>query len=96
MAAEDRLYDDAALARFYDLDNGWTADRDFCLGLANGCRSVLDLGGGTGALTLRIAREAGASLVGVDPAGAMLDLARARPGAGKLRWVQADARGWRR
>lgn len=91
--AEDRLYTDAALARFYDLDNGWTADRDFCLRLAKGCRSVLDLGCGTGALALRIATEAGASVVAVDPARAMLDLARAKPGAGKVRWVEADARG---
>ncbi|HQU67970.1 MAG TPA: methyltransferase domain-containing protein [Albidovulum sp.] len=92
MAAEDRLYDDAALARFYDLDNGWTADRDFCLTLAKGCGSVLDLGCGTGALALRIAGETGASVVAVDPARAMLDLARAKPGAGAVRWVEADAR----
>lgn len=92
MAAEDRLYDDAALARFYDLDNGWTEDRDFCLRLAKGCRSVLDLGCGTGALALRIAAETGASVAAVDPAGAMLNLGRAKPGAGALRWVEADAR----
>ncbi|MGL4282006.1 MAG: class I SAM-dependent methyltransferase [Albidovulum sp.] len=92
MAAEDRLYDDAALARFYDLDNGWTEDREFCLRLAQGCGSVLDLGCGTGALALRIATEAGAAVVGVDPAGAMLDLARAKPGADRVRWVEADAR----
>ena len=30
MAAENRLYQDAALARYYDLDNGWAEDRDFC------------------------------------------------------------------
>jgi ubiquinone/menaquinone biosynthesis C-methylase UbiE len=45
---------------------------------------------------LRIAGETGASVVAVDPAGAMLDLARAKPGAGKVRWVQADARSLRR
>lgn len=91
--AEDRLYHDAALARFYDLDNGWTADRAFCLRLAKGRRAVLDLGCGTGALALRIAAETGAQVVAVDPAGAMLDLARAKPGARQVRWIEADARG---
>lgn len=90
--AEDRLYTDAALARFYDLDNGWTEDREFCLKLARGCRSVLDLGCGTGALALRVA-DAGAAVVAVDPARAMLDVARAKPGAGRVRWVETDARG---
>jgi 2-polyprenyl-3-methyl-5-hydroxy-6-metoxy-1,4-benzoquinol methylase len=89
---EDRLYDDAALARFYDLDNGWTADRDYCLRLAKGCRSVLDLGCGTSALALSIATETAASVVAVDPARAMLDPAWAKPGAGAVRWVETDAR----
>lgn len=90
--AEARLYTDVALARFYDLDNGWTADRSFCLSLARGCGAVLDLGCGTGDLAIRIAAETGAEVTGADPAGAMLDLARAKPGAGRVSWVAADAR----
>jgi ubiquinone/menaquinone biosynthesis C-methylase UbiE len=91
--ASDALYEDAALARFYDLDNDWTSDRAFCLDLARGCRSVLDLGCGTGELAIRIAAEHGATVVGVDPAGAMLEIAREKPGAGAVAWVAADARG---
>lgn len=90
--ADDPLYTDAALARFYDLDNGWTEDRAFCLTLAGGAGSVLDLGCGTGALAVRIAAQ-GAEVTGVDPAGAMLDIARARPGGDRVTWVEADARG---
>ena len=93
--AEDRLYADPALARFYDRDNGWTADRAFCLGLAAGRRRVLDLGCGTGELAIRIVSEHGAAVTAVDPAGAMLDLARAKPGAEEVRWVEADARSLR-
>lgn len=89
--ADDPLYADAALARFYDLDNGWTEDRSFCLRLARGCASVLDLGCGTGELAIRIATETGAEVSAADPARAMLDLARAKPGAGRVTWVEADA-----
>lgn len=36
MVTEDRPYRRTAMARFYDLDNGWTEDRTRCLGLAGG------------------------------------------------------------
>jgi SAM-dependent methyltransferase len=88
----DGLYRDPALAEFYDLDNGWGEDLDYCLALARGAGSALDLGCGTGRLAAAIARKTGAEVVGADPAAAMLDLARARPGGG-VHWVEADARG---
>ena len=88
---EDPLYRDPALARFYDLDNGWTEDRSHCLALAQGCASVLDLGCGTGDLAIRIAAETGAAVTGVDPAAAMLALARAKPGADRVDWVESPA-----
>ena len=89
---DEGLYRDAALARFYDLDNGWTADRTFCLRLAAGKAAVLDLGCGTGDLAIRIAAEQRAAVTGVDPARAMLDIARRKAGAARVRWVEADAR----
>ncbi|WP_108854476.1 class I SAM-dependent methyltransferase [Albidovulum aquaemixtae] len=89
---EDRLYRDAALARFYDLDNGWTDDRSFCLNMARGCASVLDLGCGTGELAIRIAGDYHTAVTAVDPALAMLNLARSKRGAGRVTWVEADAR----
>lgn len=88
-ATEDRLYQDADLAQFYDLDNGWGADLDYCVRRAADARSVLDLGCGTGQLAARLAQ--GREVFGVDPAGAMLDIARARPGGGAVTWVQSDA-----
>ncbi len=75
---DDRLYSDPDLARFYDLDNEWSADLDYCAGMASDARSVLDLGCGTGLLLSRLAN--GRTAVGVDPAGAMLEVARRRIG----------------
>lgn len=86
---EDRLYDDPDLAQFYDIENGWAEDLDYCRGLAEGCRSVLDLGCGTG---LFAASLTGRDVVGVDPAAAMLDIAAKRPGGERVRWVRGDAR----
>lgn len=85
----DRLYHDAELARFYDLDNGWGEDLTFCAKLAETAGSVLDLGCGTGrfAATLKDKR-----VVGVDPATAMLDVARNREGGEQVAWVLGDAR----
>lgn len=90
MPAFDRLFDDAAFAGFYDLDNGWGDDLEYCAGLARDATSVLDLGCGTGALAVSLG--ATHRVTGVDPAAAMLDIARARPGAQSVRFIEGDAR----
>jgi SAM-dependent methyltransferase len=89
---QDRLYGDPDLASFYDVENVWSADQDYCRSLAAGRASVLDLGCGTGWLAAELAREPGRTVFGVDPAGAMLDIARARPGGDRVTWVQGDGR----
>ena len=53
-------------------------------------RPVLDLGCGTGQFLSRLSE--GVMAVGVDPATAMLDVARARPNGQRVTWVEADAR----
>lgn len=83
-------YTDAGLADFYDLENGWDRDFDFCTRLAETAGSVLDLGCGTGQWAASV--TAGRRVVGVDPAEAMLAIARARPGGHRARWVRGDAR----
>lgn len=89
---EDRLYHDPALADFYDLENGWDRSPDFafCRALADGAESILDLGCGTGELA--VALSDGRIVVGVDPAPAMLEIARAKPGAEHMDFVEGDAR----
>jgi len=48
-----------------------------------GARSVIDLGCGTGTFALMLA-ERGVKVIGVNPAGASLDEARAKPGADRV------------
>ena len=43
----------------------------------------------------RYLAEHGAAVTAVDPACAMLDLARIKPGAERVHWVEGDARGLR-
>nr|WP_218852026.1 class I SAM-dependent methyltransferase [Nocardioides panaciterrulae] len=57
-------------------------------------RSVLDVGCGTGTFALLLAAR-GVDVIGVDPAGASLDVARAKagrsPAAHRVRWLHGDA-----
>lgn len=89
--ASNRLYSDPELAQFYDLENGWGEDFDYCSVLANGCRAILDLGCGTGLLAASLARQSERLVVGIDQAAAMLDIARQRPGAERVCWLRDDA-----
>ncbi|MEU1352043.1 class I SAM-dependent methyltransferase [Streptomyces sp. NPDC005786] len=53
-------------------------------------REVLDIGCGTGAFALLLA-DRGVEVVGVDPALASLDIARAKPDSARVRWIHGDA-----
>lgn len=86
----DRLYHDPDLVQFYDIENAGGGDFEYCRRFASDARSVLDLGCGTGQLAAALAD--GRVVAGVDPAGAMLDVARNRQGGDKVDWVEADAR----
>lgn len=86
----DRLYHDPDLVQFYDLENRGGADFAFCRKLARDAGSVLDLGCGTGQLAAAL--SGGRHVTGVDPAAAMLDVARSRPGGAAVEWTEADAR----
>lgn len=87
---QDRLFQDPHLVQFYDPDNGWGDDTRHCLALAEKVESVLDLGCGTGLLAAALGP--GRDVWGVDPAEAMLEIARKRPGGSTVTWIQADGR----
>lgn len=86
------LYHDPDLVRFYDLENAWREDFDFCVEMAKGASSVLDLGCGTGQLAAALPKAEECEIYGVDPAEPMLDIARTRPGGDRVTWACADAR----
>jgi SAM-dependent methyltransferase len=88
----DQHYVDPRLVALYDIENLRGADTDFYLALAAdlAARHILDLGCGTGRLTCELA-SAGRQVVGVDPAPAMLAVARRQPGADQVRWVEGEA-----
>lgn len=86
----DRAFSDKKLAELYDVLYPWgtSGDDEFYLELVMSASAVLDVGCGTGML-LRRAREVGhrGRLCGLDPAAAMLDVARART---DIEWVHGD------
>jgi SAM-dependent methyltransferase len=86
----DAAFTDERLARVYDAENGWHPQDDFYLALDLAAGAVLDVGCGTGSRLAR-AREMGhpGLLVGVDPAVAMLAVARAK--ADRVHWVLGSA-----
>jgi 2-polyprenyl-3-methyl-5-hydroxy-6-metoxy-1,4-benzoquinol methylase len=85
----DIHYTDPRLAQLYDEDSGWGADSQFYLSLAGPApKRILDLGCGTGTLCNAYA-ELGHNVTGVDPAKAMLDVARIKPNSAQISWVNA-------
>jgi SAM-dependent methyltransferase len=85
-------YNDPDVAQFYDIENGWAEDFDFCSDLAKGRRAILDLGCGTGMLAAALTRRTDCLVADVDPAAAMLALAKQRRGGASVCWVLDDAR----
>jgi SAM-dependent methyltransferase len=88
----DDHYTDPRLAALYDLENSGRDDVDFYLALADdlGARDVIDLGCGTGVLAVDLAAR-GHEVVGIDPADAMLAIARARSGGDRVTWILGTA-----
>ncbi|PWJ03450.1 SAM-dependent methyltransferase [Streptomyces sp. NWU49] len=80
------------LAALYDPLDPDRSDLDAYLRAAEefGARRVLDIGCGTGVFALLLAGR-GIEVVGVDPAGASLEVARAKPGGDRVRWIHGDA-----
>jgi SAM-dependent methyltransferase len=88
----DSIFADVRLAAIYDAFDGPRDDLTTYLDIADEVRAdkVLDVGCGTGCLAVLLA-ETGRTVVGVDPAGASLEIAKSKDPGGRITWVHGDA-----
>jgi SAM-dependent methyltransferase len=88
----DVAFEHPRLAAIYDGLNPDRSDLDVHAALLDelGARTVLDIGCGTGTFALRLASR-GLQVTAVEQAAGMLEMAQAKPGADKVRWLQGPA-----
>ncbi|MCA2227714.1 class I SAM-dependent methyltransferase [Nonomuraea aurantiaca] len=88
----DAIFEYPRLASVYDALDPDRGDLDVYVAIADelGARTLLDVGCGTGTFALLLAGR-GVDVIGVDPARASLDVARAKPDGERVRWLQGDA-----
>lgn len=92
MRPPDRAFADPRLAALYDVLDDDRSDLDAYLAITEelSARRVVDIGCGTGSLAVRLAALS-RTVVGVDPAGASLEVARKKPFADHVTWVHGAA-----
>lgn len=92
VAVPDAQFDNPLLAVFYDPLDPDRDDLDHYLAMLDefAATSVVDIGCGTGRFAIAAA-ERGRRSIGVDPALAMLDVARAKPGSQAVTWINGTA-----
>lgn len=85
-------FSDPRLVELYDALNPPSADTTFYLEAASKfhASTIIDIGCGTGLLTCELAKR-GHTMIGVEPERAMLDVARRRPEAQQVHWIEGDA-----
>ena len=90
-ASESKQFSDPRLVTAYDSINALGDDRDFWLHEVDKLSpsTIVDFGCGTGLLTCELAKR-GYQTIGIDPAVAMLDVARQKPYADRVEWIEGD------
>lgn len=86
------LFGEPRLASIYDALHPDRSDLDpyLTIDASLAPRSVIDLGCGTGTFACLLAQR-GRDVIGIDPAGASIDVARRKPGGDRVRWIVGDA-----
>jgi SAM-dependent methyltransferase len=88
----DAIFAHPRLAPIYDAFDGDRDDLTAYLNVAEelGAVRVLDIGCGTGCLAVLLA-DNGRTVVGVDPAGASLEIAKSKDKTATITWIHGDA-----
>jgi SAM-dependent methyltransferase len=88
----DNVFEHPRLASIYDALDPDRSDLDVYVAVVEELRGrrVVDVGCGTGTFALMLA-ERGIDVIAVDPSRASLDVAHAKDGAERVRWIHGDA-----
>ncbi|MBA2464138.1 MAG: class I SAM-dependent methyltransferase [Nocardioidaceae bacterium] len=88
----DVIFEHPRLVGIYDALDPDRSDLEVYVDMVDelGAARVLDVGCGTGTFALLLA-DRGLEVTGVDPAAGSLDVARAKSGAERVRWIHGDA-----
>ena len=92
-------FEDPRVVAVYNQETPWSREDDFFVAIVeefsprattDAARHILDLGCGTGRLAMGLSAR-GYQVTGVDPARASLDIARSRPGADQVTWIEGTS-----
>lgn len=89
MTTASTQFTNPLLVATYDTLNALGDDSEFFCQIAKDLSApmIIDLGCGTGLLTCELAKR-GHKMIGVEPAGAMLDIARHKPYGDQIQWIE--------
>jgi SAM-dependent methyltransferase len=88
----DAIFEQPRLAQIYDAVDADRSDLAAYVAVVDelGAQVIVDVGCGTGTFASLLAQQ-GRDVIGIDPAAASLAVARTKPGADRVQWLQGSA-----